>query len=207
MKKPVGRFHSLMTEPLAPWTRLLLLGLAILLALSFTQPLWSIHFEAPQSPQGLDLDIHAHKIEGDVEEINTLNFYIGMERIDARAFSELDWLPFAIGGLTLLALRVAVVGDVRSLIDLAVLLTYFSAFSLGRFYYTLYLFGHSLAPDATSTVEPFTPAMFGTQQIGDITTSSYPQAGTWLIGVFALGVVSLAVWHVVRGLRGPTAAP
>ena len=117
MKKPVGRFHSLMTEPLVPWTRLLLLGLAIPLALSFTQPLWSIHFEAPHSPQGLDLDIHAHKIEGDIEEINTLNFYIGMERIDARAFSELDWLPFAIGGLALLALRVAVVGDVRSLIE------------------------------------------------------------------------------------------
>ena len=201
------RFHALMTEPLVPWTRLLLLGLVIPLALSFTQPLWNIHLVASQSSQSLDLDIYAHTIEGDIGEINTLNFSIGMARIDPREFSELDWLPFAMGALILLTLRVAAVGNVRSLIDLAVLLSYFSAFSMSRFYYTLYRFGHNLDPYATVKVEPFTPAMLGTQQIASITTSSYPQAGTWLIGAFALGVVFLTVWHVVRGLRVPTAAP
>ena len=203
----LGRFHALMTEPLVPWTRLLLLGLVIPLALSFTQPLWNIHFVAPQLSESLDLDIYAHTIEGDIGEINTLNFSIGMARIDPREFSELDWLPFAMGALILLTLRVAAVGNVRSLIDLAVLLSYFSAFSLSRFYYTLYRFGHNLDPYATVEVEPFTPAMLGTQQIAGITTSSYPQAGTWLIGAFALGVVFITVWHVVRGLRVPTAAP
>jgi hypothetical protein len=202
-----GRFHALMTEPLVPWTRLLLLGLVIPLALSFTQPLWNIHLVAPQSSQSLDLDIYAHTIEGDIGEINTLNFSIGMARIDRRAFSDLDWIPFAMGALILLTLRVAAVGDVRSLIDLTVLLFYFSVFSMSRFYYTLYGFGHNLAPNATVEVEPFTPAMFGTQQIADITTSSYPQSATWLIGVFALGVVFLTVWHVVRGLRVRTAVP
>ncbi len=158
-----------------------------------------------QSSQSLDLDIYAHTIEGDIGEINTLNFSIGMARIDPREFSELDWLPFAMGALILLTLRVAAVGNVRSLIDLVVLVFYFSAFSMSRFYYTLYLFGHNLNPYATVEVEPFTPAVLGTQQIADITTSSYPQAGTWLIGVFALGVVFLALWHVVRGLRVPAA--
>jgi hypothetical protein len=201
-----GRFHALMAEPLVPWTRLLLLGLAIPLAVSFTQPLWNIHFVAPQSSQNLDLDIYAHTIEGDVGEINTLNFSIGMARIDPQAFSELDWLPFAMSALVLLTLRVAAVGTVRSLIDLSVLLFYFSAFSLSRFYYTLYRFGHNLDPYATVEVEPFTPAIFGTQQVASITTSSYPQAGVWLIGVFALGVVFLTVWHIVRGLRVPTTA-
>ena len=207
MQGSVDRFHALMTEPLVPWTRLLLLGLMIPLALSFTQPLWNIHFVAPEFSQSLDLDIYAHTIEGDIGEINTLNFSIGMARIDPRAFSELDWLPFAMGALILLTLRVAAVGDVRSLIDLSVLLSYFSAFSMSRFYYTLYRFGHNLDPYATVEVEPFTPAMLGTQQIAGITTSSYPQGGTWLIGVFALGVVFLTAWHVVRGLRVPTAAP
>lgn len=207
MQGSFGRFHELMTEPLVPWTRLLLLGLAIPLALSFTQPLWNFHLVAPQFSRSLDLDIYAHTVEGDFAAINTVNFSIGMARIDPRAFSELDWLPFAMGALILLTLRVAAVGDVRSLIDLAVLLSYFSAFSMIRFYYTLYGFGHNLAPDATVVVEPFTPTIFGTQQIADITTSSYPQGGTWLIGVFALGVVFLTVWHVVRGLRVPAAAP
>jgi len=196
-----------MTEPLVPWTRLLLLGLVIPLALSFTQPLWNIHLVAPQFSQSLDLDIYAHMIEGDIGEINTLNFSIGMAKIDHRAFSELDWLPFAMGALILLALRVAAVGNVRSLIDLTVLLSYFSVFSLSRFYYTLYRFGHNLDPYATVEVEPFTPAMLGTQQIAGITTSSYPQGATWLIGIFCLGVVCLTVWHVVRGFRVPTAVP
>ncbi len=206
MQAFLARYYALMMEPLVPWTRLLLLGLVIPLALSFTQPLWNIHLVAPEFPQGLDLEIYADSIEGDIEEINTLNFSIGMERIDRRAFSDLDWIPFAMGALVLLALRVVAVGDVRSLIDLAVLLFYFSAFSMSRFYNTLYLFGHNLNPYATVQVEPFTPAVLGTQQIADITTSSYPQGATWLIGVFALGVLLLTLWHVVRGFRVPTAA-
>ena len=56
-------------------------------------------------------------------------------------------------------------------------------------------------------MEPFTPSLLGTQQIAGITTSSYPQSATWLIGIFALGGVFLTVWHVVRGLRVPTAMP
>ena len=207
MHGSAGRFHTLMTEPLIPWTRLLLLGLTIPLALSFAQPLWNIHLEAPQFSRNLDLDIYGHTIEGDIAEINTVNFSIGMERIDRRTFTELDWLPFAMGALILLTLRVAAVGDVRSLIDLAVLLSYFSAFSMTRFYYTLYGFGHNLAQHATVEVEPFTPTMLGTQQIAGVTTSSYPQGATWLIGVFALGVLLLTVWHIVRGLRVPTAGP
>ena len=206
MQGYVGRFYSLMAKPLVPWTRILLLVLVIPLALSFTQPLWNIHFEAPQFPQGLDLDVYAHTIDGDIEEINTLNRYIGMARIDRRALSDLDWIPFAIGAMVLLALRVAAVGDVRSLIDLTVLLFYFSAFSMSRFYYKLSLFGQNLDPYATIQVEPFTPVVLGTQQIANITTSSYPQGATWLIGIFALGVMFLALWHVVRGLRAPTAA-
>ncbi len=35
----LARYYALMMEPLVPWTRLLLLGLVIPLALSFTQPL------------------------------------------------------------------------------------------------------------------------------------------------------------------------
>ncbi len=203
----LARYYALMMEPLVPWTRLLLLGLVIPLALSFTQPLWNIHLVAPEFPQGLDLEIYAHTINGDIEEINTLNSYIGMGRIDRRAFSDLDWIPFAMGALVLLALRVIAVGDVRALIDLAVLLFYFSAFSMTRFYNTLHVFGHNLDASASVQVAPFTPAILGTQQIAEIATSSYPQGAAWLFCVFAVGVAFLALWHIVRGLRVPTAAP
>ncbi len=206
MQATLRRFYGLMIEPLVPWTRVLLLVLLIPLALSFTRPLWNIHLVAPDFPQGLDLDIYAHKIDGDIDQINTLNSYIGMSHIDPAEFSDLDWIPFALGGLVLLALRVIAIGDVRSLVDLAVLVTYFSAFSVGRFYYTLHQFGHSLKPHALVAVEPFTPAVLGSQTIAEITTSTYPQGAAWLIFVFALGVWVLAAWHVARGLRGEGAA-
>ena len=204
MTRPLQRFYELMTEPLVPWARPLLAALVLPLALSFTMPLWNIHMVAPQYPDGLDLDLYAHTIEGDVNEINTLNHYIGMARIDRAALSDLDWIPFAIGGLALLALRVAVVGDVRSLVDLSVLLVYFSAFSLGRFYYKLYVFGHNLDPRAPFYMDAFTPVVFGTQQIANFTTSSYPRGGSLAIGLFATGVVVLMLWHLARGLREPS---
>ena len=103
-----------------------------------------MHLVAPQYPGGLDLEIYAYTVEGDLDEINTLNHYIGMSRIDRTTLSDLDWIPFALGALILLALRVAAVGDVRSLIDLLVISSYFGVFSLARFYYRLYVFGHNL---------------------------------------------------------------
>ena len=57
-------------------------------------------------------------------------------------------------------------------------------------------------PYAPVEVASFTPVLFGTQKIAEITTSAYPQGGAWLILVFTLGVSILALWHVVRGLRG-----
>jgi hypothetical protein len=180
------------------------LALAVVpLALTATQPLWSIHMRAPQYPNGLSLDIYAHTIESgnegrDLPEINVLNHYIGMRKIDRVELSDLDWIPFAIGALSLLALRVAAIGDVRSLIDLSVLLVYFSVFSLGRFAFKLYTYGHNLDPRAPVTVEPFTPAILGTKQIANFTTTSYPGWGTAFLGVFAVVVLGVTLWHMTR---------
>jgi len=183
-----------------------LLALVIPLCLSFAQPRWKIHLVSPEYSQGLDLQIDSHKIAGDIDRINTLSTSTGMAQIDPRERTELDWMPFALGALILRALRVVAVGDVRSLIDLAVLVAYFSVFSLGRFYYTLRVFGRSLDPYAMVKVEPFTPALYGSQQIADITTSSQPHAGAWLIGIFAVGVWIRMFWHLARGHRDPVAA-
>jgi hypothetical protein len=83
------------------------------------------------------------------------------------------------------------------------LLTYFSIFSVGRFYYKLYVFGHNLDPRAPFTIEPFTPVLLGTQQIANFTTTSLPRGATWLIGVFAVGLFALTAWQIARGLRRP----
>jgi hypothetical protein len=87
------------------------------------------------------------------------------------------------------------------LIDLLVVTGYVAAFSMGRFVYKLYVFGHTLDPEAPLTMRPFTPAIFGSKQIANFTTHSYPQLGTLYIGVFTAGVIALLVWHLVAGRR------
>ncbi len=206
MKQLYDRFYACLAQPLSGHSRIALALLVIPLGLSLALPLWQIHMVAPQYPDGLNLAIYAHTVDGDVQEINTLNHYIGMAPIDRTELSDLDWIPFAIGALVVLTLRVAVIGNIRWLIDLTVIFVYFSIFSLGRFVYKLYSYGHNLDPKAPFSVEPFTPAILGTKQIANFTTTALPGAATLCIGVFAAGVAALTLWNLARGMRGPLAA-
>lgn len=182
-------------------SRRILLILVVPLILGFSAPLWHLHMVAPQYPQGLDLEIYAYTVEGDVSEVNTLNHYIGMARIDRASLSDLNWIPFALGALALLVLRVSAVGDLRSLIDLLVLFGYFSAFSMARFYYQLYVFGHNLDSTAPFKMDPFTPPILGTKQIANFTATSFPGGGTIWIGIFALGLLAVIALNLRAARR------
>ncbi len=202
----VDRFAEFLDEPIRFRSRVLLALLVIPLVLSFTQPLWRISMEAPQYPNGLEMDVYAYKLDGghdghDIQEINELNHYIGMRHIDRSEFTDLDWIPFALGFLTIMTLRAAAIGKVRTLIDLSVLTAYVGAFSLVRFVYKLYLFGHDLDPRAPVNIAPFMPVVIGTKQVANFTTHSWPRLGTALMSVFAVGVLLITVWHCWIGYR------
>jgi hypothetical protein len=98
-------------------------------------------------------------------------------------------MPFALGVLALIALRSAVHGTMASLVDSFVLFAYFGAFSLWSFAHKLYVYGHNLAPGAPVKVAPFTPPVFGYQQIANFEVYSYPRAGTYVL--LAAGVALL----------------
>ncbi|MCP3142064.1 hypothetical protein [Pyxidicoccus xibeiensis] len=212
MKHAPRRFYDFLDRPLFGASRMVLAVLVVPLLLTFTAPLWQIHLLAPQYPSGLFMDIWAYKLEGGddgqhIQEINTLNHYIGMRPIDRAALSDLDWLPFAVGALALMALRVAAIGNVRALVDLAVVTNYVALFGLGRFAYKLYVFGHDLAPTAPVKVPPFMPALLGSKQIANFTTTSFPRLGSLYLGLFVTGVAGLTVWHLVAGrMRASRAA-
>ena len=204
MKNPIQKFYEFLDRPLFPWGRVLLALAVVPLVLAFTAPLWRITLVAPQYPTGLWVDIFAYTVQGgnhgqDLVEINTINHYIGMHRIDRAALSDLDWMPFALGVLAMLTLRVAALGSVRSLLDLTVLVTYVLGFAFARFYFKLYQMGHDLDPTAPMRVRSFTPVIFGTGEIANFTIESYPRLAAYYVALFATLVFGVMVWHLVLG--------
>jgi copper chaperone NosL len=130
-----------------------------------------------------------------------------MQHIDRASFEDLDWLPFAIGVLAILALRTAVIGNVRTLIDLVVITGYVSVFAFARFVYKLYVFGHHLDQKAALRIPPFMPAVLGTKQIANFATESLPSWGSVYLAIFATGTAALALWHLVAGYRAAWRKP
>lgn len=206
IKRALEGFYAFVDEPVYLGSRPLLLLLLVPLVIGLTLPLWHIEMTAPQYPKGLSLHIYAHTLVGghegaDIKEINILNHYIGMQKLERAMFTELDWLPFGFGALALILARVAVLGNVRSLVDLAVLVLYFSGFSLFRFVHKMHAYGHDLSPDAPIRVEPFMPALWGDKQVGNFMTHAHPGTGSYLVAVFATGVLLITLYHLIQGRR------
>ena len=185
-------------QPVGGGPRALLALAAVLLAVAVFLPLWNLTMFAPQYSHGLRLDIFSHTLVGgssgrDINEINLLNHYIGMHDLSNDDFTEFKWMPFALGVLALLMLRSAVHGSMASLVDSVVLFVYFGAFSLWSFAHKMYVYGHTLAPGAPVRVPPFTPPIFGYQQIANFEVYSYPRPATYaMTGVILLLVAALA---------------
>jgi hypothetical protein len=113
-------------------------------------------------------------------------------------FAEFVWLPFVVGAIILLAMRVVVFGRIRDLVDLFVLYTYFGLFSAWAFYQKLYDYGHTLSPDAAIEVEGFTPPIFGEAKIANFYVASFPAGGSYALAaigaIFALALL-IAFWQ------------
>ena len=210
-RQSIDSFYAFLDRPMFLGARVALAALVIPLCLAFTAPLWKISMVAPQYPDGLYMEIYAHKVDGghdahDIKEINQLNHYIGMKPIDRAALTDLDWIPFALGLLALLTLRCAAIGNVRTLIDLVVVSGYVASFAFARFIYKLWYFGHSLAPDAPIKLAPFTPAVIGKKQVANFAVESWPQGGTYWMAAFLAGVVAISAWHLFAGRRAAVKA-
>ena len=77
---------------------------AILLVISMFLPYWSLTLHAPQYPQGLTVTAYVNHLEGDVSEIDGLNHYIGMRKLDEAAQFEKQVSLYGIIGVALLML-------------------------------------------------------------------------------------------------------
>lgn len=200
MQKYIEKLNYFFETPLNAKSRGLILIGALLLLPTFFFPLWNMTLYSNQFPEGLVLKIYSYKLEGgrtpyrdDLKEINALNHYIGMRELKEDDFTEFKWIPFVIGGVMLLALRVVVLGKMSKLVDLLVLFSYFGAFSLWSFYHKLYLYGHELEPTAAVKVAPFSPPMIGHNTLANFEVYSFPSLASYFMAAMPLFLLA-AMW-------------
>ena len=204
MKSIVERANEFFEIRLDVRSRVLIIVAALFLIPTYVAPLWNMTLYSNQFPDGLRLDIYSHKLEGtksplqdDLREINSLNHYIGMRPLIDEDFTEFKWIPFVIGGIILLALRAIVLGKMSKLVDLFMLFTYFSGFSLWSFYDKMYAYGHNLEPTAAIKVDPFTPPLFGHQTMANFEVYSYPGIASYFMVAVPLLMLA-AMWFSRR---------
>ena len=168
------------------------LGLAILACgfygAALLVPMWGWYLTAPQYPDGLVMAVYMNKVTGDVTEIDILNHYIGMGKLEEAAQLERSLAIYGVIGIALVTL-VAVCAPRRPFSGMLYLpAVLFPVVFLGFVYYWMYTFGHDLNPEAPVTVAPFTPTLLGPGDVGNFHTHGLPGAGFYLI--LAAGVAA-----------------
>ncbi len=176
------------TNKIGITSKILALLAAIALIISLFVPLWRIDLDAPQYPEGLGLLIYPHKIGGDVDIINGLNHYIGMQTLHTDNFIEFTLLPYLIGFFAILMASVAVVGKKKYLNITFTLFVIFGAVSMIDFWRWEYNYGHNLDPNAAIIVPgmAYQPPLIGFKQLLNFGAYSIPSTGGWLFIVAGL---------------------
>jgi hypothetical protein len=65
----------------------------------------------------------------------------------------------------------------------------------------MYQYGHTLDPKAAVRVDPFMPPMFGYKKLANFEVYSYPQLGSYALGLAALVLLSALVLAWRQGRR------
>ena len=149
--------------------------------LSVFLPYWQLTLHAPQYPKGLTVEAYLTKLDGDVNEIDGLNHYIGMRPLDEAAPFEKS---ISVLGVVVVALLILAAVFVHSrwaaLLALPALL--FPVIFLLDLQYWLANFGQNLDPAAplSSSVKPFVPPVLFEGKIAQFRTVASPGIGLWM---------------------------
>lgn len=205
----MDRLTSFFQGGLSMWSRVLIVAATLAILPSIVLPTWEITLHAPQYPNGLTVEVYPHTVEGDLQEVNLLNHYIGMHEIEPDEFQEFRFIPFFILRFFAFAVLAALVGRMPvaaiGWIDFVV----FGALGLYTLQHWLYTYGHDLSPDAPIDMEPFTPNLLGATQVGNFQVTSMPGSGAILMSLAGLlgPAVILLEWRRRRKEGAPAADP
>lgn len=186
--------------------RLIWVAALVLLPVFFfpVLPIWIMKLWAPQYREGLTLTIYTHTIRGDLQNINTLNHYVGMHAITPDDFKEFRYLPQALTLFGLMALLAALLNR-RWIAFLGWLVfTAFAGYMFSDYARWLWHYGHDLDPRAALKLPTFTPPLIGWNRMANFRVLSMPGPGTLLLGAaWLLGPLVIAL-EMRAGARDAT---
>jgi hypothetical protein len=175
-------------------TRTIYLLAAGATAAALALPLWGFAMSAPQYPdETLHLRVERSGIAGDVQEVETLQQYIGVRF--PTDLPELFWASWAIGGMTVLLVGAALsgggrIGRVYRSLCAAIFVVFLGA-SAAIVQARLYEVGHERDRNAPiRAVKDFTPPLVGPVKVGNFTVWSFPHLGAALL--LAASALSIA---------------
>jgi len=183
--------------------RLIMLAAAIILAGVFIFPLWQITLEAAQFPGGLRLNIWINKFSGDegggdiISNINILNHYIGMQKIEPDSIPELKYFPFVVYAMMALGVVATLINSSKGFLIWGIIMTVLGILGVYDFYLWMYDYGHNLDPTAPIKVPGMTymPPLFGEKDLLNFYVKSYPRGGTIFL------TISIIMSYVAFWLR------
>ena len=168
-------------------SRILLASASLGLLLVLLFPIWTIRLEAPQYPEGLGLHIRATTIDGvspnDLQNINGLNHYIGMKRIEPDAIPELKIMPWILVALSAFGLAVAFTGRRWALFVWFGVLLIAATGGLVDFWMWEYDYGHNLDQENAIIKVPgmhYQPPLIGSRKLLNFVAHSWPGIGGWI---------------------------
>jgi copper chaperone NosL len=167
---------------LSKLSRLLCYLSVIALTVSLFVPLWRIELDAPQYPEGLVLQMYPHKLGGQVDIINGLNHYIGMQTLHSENFIEFTILPYIIVFFALFVLSAAIINKRKYLTWVFVAFVIFGIVAMADFWRWEYNYGHHLDPNAAIIVPgmAYQPPLIGFKQLLNFGAYSIPDIGGWM---------------------------
>ena len=181
--------------------RRLFFAAAVLVAAAVWLPYWGFVMSAPQYPdESLVLNISHRGISGDVQEVTTLQQYIGVKFPED--LNELEVLVPAMLGLAIVLVIAGVAGSgltgriIRwASVGLFAALLVFCGATIQQHLYSV---GHDRDRDAPITaIKDFTPRLIGPTKVGNFTVWSFPHVG----GLALVAAMSLAALGSLRGAR------
>jgi copper chaperone NosL len=173
---------------------------------AYVFPLWSINLDAPQYPEGMGMKIWISKVAGakphDLQNINGLNHYIGMREIHSESIPELRFMKYIVAVLIALGALAAIIRRRWALVVWVTISIIIAIVGISDFYRWAYDYGHNLNPEAAIKVPgmTYTPPIFGSKKLLNITASSYPALGGIML-MLAMGLGFAAAVMETLGMR------